>query len=156
MYSWNKTGKEHFPVANCFLTGGEKNEVVQSVFAHYIPEPLLLLQYHCNSRCNWGCLLYTRSPASTWILYGQVWESKWSYDWHKFPSILQVSKKSTNLHHHPLGAALVLICCLLLASQLSVLPLQGITNDAAGTQRPLSIKQLFCHCPFAVSRDSGG
>ena len=43
-YSWNKTGKEHFPVANCFLIGGENNEVVQSVVAHYIPEPLLLLQ----------------------------------------------------------------------------------------------------------------
>lgn len=28
MYAWNKPGKEHFPVANCFLTGGEKNEVV--------------------------------------------------------------------------------------------------------------------------------
>ena len=154
MYSWNKPGKEHFPVANCFLTGGEKSEVVQPVAAHCTPEPLVL-QYQCNSRCNWGYLLYTWSPASAWILQGQVWKSKQSYDWDPFPSILQVSKKSTNLHHHPQGATLVLICCLQLAPQLSVLPLQGKTKDAPGTHRGLWVLNSYSVIVPLLSRDSG-
>ena len=41
MYAWNKPGKEHFPVANCFLTGGEKNdenwtELQRSVGQHQV------------------------------------------------------------------------------------------------------------------------
>lgn len=88
-YSWSKTGKEH--CGELFLNWGRKEWIhpISGCTPHTrVLTPAL---HRCNiqhSSCNWGYLVYTHSPASLWILQGQGWGSKWSYDGDQLPSIL--------------------------------------------------------------------
>lgn len=85
---------------------------------------------------------------------GQVWKSKQSYDWDQFPSILQVSKKSTTSTIIPrcnIGFDLLPPT----SSSAVCSPLQGITKDAPETHRGLwALKSYSVTVPL-LSRNSG-